>query len=138
MSFVLDASVSLAWYFEDERQPADLAILDALAFSEAIVPSLWALEVGNGLLTAERRGRLNEAEVERAIRMLLALPIAMDPGYKQGSFLGIRRLARAHRLTSYAAAYLDLAIRHGLPVATRDERLAAAAEKEGVGRFPPA
>jgi predicted nucleic acid-binding protein len=137
VSFVLDASVALSWCFADERGPADLAILDALQSSEAIVPLLWSLEVSNGLLIAERRGRLEPTEVDEAIQMLLALPIALDPGSKPGAFLTIRRLARAHRLTSYDAAYLDVAVRHALPVATRDQSLGAAAEREGVGRFNP-
>jgi predicted nucleic acid-binding protein len=138
VSFVLDASVALAWCFKDERRSSDMAILEALKSSEAIVPMLWTLETSNGLLLAERRGRVDAAEVDGLIRMLLSLPISIDPGSKSDAFLTVRRLARAHGLTSYDAAYLDVALRHAFPVATRDARLGAAAEKEGVGRFEPA
>ena len=138
MSFVLDASVALSWCFEDDSSDYSDRILDALMTDEAMVPHLWTLEVANGLVVAERRGRLDQAKADGFIRTILALPIAMDPGSRSAAFLELRRLARAHRLSVYDASYLDLARRHGLPLATRDTALVDAADKEGVGRFVPA
>ena len=100
MSFVLDASVALAWSFKDERGPYEMGVLDALRSSEAIVPALWPLEVSHGLLSAGRRGRLEPAIAEGLIRTLLSLPIAVDPGSCGDAFQSIRRLARMHRLTA--------------------------------------
>ena len=139
MSFVLDASVALSWCFEDEGGDYVLEVLEALRGSEAIVPALWTLEVSHGLLVAERRGRLEPQAADRFIPMLLALPIAVEPGSRSAAFGDIRRLARTHRLSAYDAAYLELSVRLALPLATTDAPLGAAAEGEGVGRFgmPP-
>lgn len=132
MNFVLDASVSLAWCFEDEGGEYALAVLDALRISEAAAASLWPLEVTNGLLTAERRKRLEPGEAARFTRLLLALPIAIDPVARSRAFEATRALARTHMLSSYDAAYLELAVRLGVPLATLDEKLLAAAATEGV------
>ena len=132
MNFVLDASVALAWCFEDEGSELAGAVLDRLLSSEAVVPHHWTLETANGLLSAERRGRLSGEDVAHFSRMLLDLPIAVDPVTRSAAFNATRRLARAQRLTLYDAAYLELAIRLGLPLATLDTRLGAAARAEGV------
>lgn len=137
MSFVLDASVALSWCFEDGTNEYADRVLEALKEAEAIVPQLWALEVAQGLLVAERRRRIDAAKADGFIRMLLALPIAVDPGSRSGPLREVWQLARARHLSVYDAAYLDLAVRHALPLATRDERLGTAAHSEGVGRFRP-
>lgn len=137
MNFVLDASVALAWCFEDEWHGYADAVLDSLRESEAIAPCHWPLEVANALVAAERRGRIEAAAAARFVELLLTLPIAVDPGTRAGPFTGARRLARTHRLSVYDAEYLDLALRVGAPVATLDAALAAAAEAEGVGRYSP-
>ena len=132
MNFVLDASVALAWCFEDEGGDYALQVLDALRTEEAVVPALWTLEVSNGLLAAERRGRIDSASVTQFTRLLLSLLLAVDPAERGRAFAETRRLARAHVLTSYDAAYLELGARLGVPLATLDVDLAAAAEAEGV------
>lgn len=137
MNFVLDASVALAWCFQDKGGHYVLEVLEALRESEAVVPSLWSLEVSNGLLVAERRGRLAPPGGQRFIETLLALPITVEPGSTRAAFGDTRRLARAHHLSAYDAAYLELSNRLGVPLATSNAALAAAAEGEGVGRFRP-
>lgn len=134
MNFVLDASVALSWCFEDERSEDALRVLESLRSSEAVTASLWPLEVANGLLTAQRRGRLEPARATRLGRMLLSLPIVVDPVARGRAFAATTALARAHGLTSYDAAYLELAVRLGLPLATLDGPLADAARAEGVER----
>ena len=135
MNFVLDASVALAWCFEDESLEPALAVLDALRDSEAVVAHHWTLETANGLLTAERRGRIDGDGATRFSRLLLALPIAVDPVARGTALTETRRLARTHGLTSYDAAYLELALRLAIPLATLDEKLQAAARAEGVRLF---
>ncbi|MBI4541103.1 MAG: type II toxin-antitoxin system VapC family toxin [Gemmatimonadetes bacterium] len=135
MNFVVDASVALAWCFEDEGGTYAIRVLDSLRRSEAIVASHWTLEVTNGLLSAERRGRIEAGDTARFMRMLLILPIVLDPMERSRAFEAIHRLARAHALTSYDAAYLELATRLGVGLATLDEPLARAAGAEGVGVY---
>jgi predicted nucleic acid-binding protein len=130
--FVVDASVALAWCFGDEVSEAAEAALEALADEGAIAPAIWPFEVANGLRTAERRGRLDLSDVGRVRSLLLALPIEVD-GVDLGAALGeVTELARALDLTAYDAAYLALAARRGLPIATVDERLGRAAVAAGV------
>lgn len=132
MNFVVDASVALAWCFGDEDSVVAEQALERLNTEEAIVPALWPLEVTNGLLTAERRGRLDRPDAARALVLVSSLPIAIDPLERRRTFESTCRLARAHGLTSYDAAYLDLAARLGVPLATLDTGLADAAAAEGV------
>jgi len=80
MPFVLDASVALSWHFEDEVSEYADAVLDRLREDNALVPSLWPMEMANGLLAAERRGRISSANVGRAVDSLLALPISVHRG----------------------------------------------------------
>lgn len=135
MSFVLDASVALAWCFEDEGADYAEGVLEAFSDRDAVVASHWGLEVSNGLLTAERRGRITAQEITRAGRLILALPIAVDPVQRRRALTTTHRLARTRALSSYDAAYLELAVRLGLPLATLDRELRAAAEAEGVELF---
>jgi len=135
VNFVLDASVTLAWCFEDEGGDYAVEVLEALRASEAIVASLWPLEVANGLAVAERRGRLDAAACARFMELVLALPIAVDPVSRSLALTGSYGLAKARGLSAYDAAYLDLALRHGIPLATLDERLRVAAATEGVPLF---
>ena len=79
MNLVLDASVVLAWCFEDDTSDYASRVLDSLRESEAVVPGLWALEVANGLVTAERRGRIDASDSARFVDLVLSLPIAIDP-----------------------------------------------------------
>jgi len=132
LNFVLDASVAVAWCMEDEGGPYVMEVLESLRGSEAVVAHHWSLEVTNALLSAERRGRIDRTGVTRFFTLLLALPIAVDPVGRAIAFQETQRLARAHGLTSYDAAYLELALRTGVPLATLDGRLREAAAAEGV------
>jgi len=131
-AFVLDASVALAWCFVDEATPASDALLDRLADEEAVAPALWRLEVANALAMAERRGRLNVAGLSRSVNLLQQLAIAIDPEGSDRAFRDILDLARSERLTAYDAAYLELALRLGLPLASKHTRLRKAAAGLGL------
>ena|SRR5438309_12117833 len=130
---VLDASVALAWCFPDERSAGAEKLLDLMADgSKAIVPAIWPFEVSNALLTAERRNRLKMAQVTAALRTLTLLPIAIDPVKIESIFGDVLAVARQRQLTEYDAAYLELALREALPLATLDDQLRRAATHAGV------
>jgi predicted nucleic acid-binding protein len=132
VNFVLDASVTLAWAFEDEGGEYARDVLARLEREEACTTALWPLEVSNGLLDAERRDRIEPAASARFIRLLLALPIVVEPVDRRQAFEQTRSLARRWSLSAFDAHYLELAIRYGIPLATLDEGLRHAAENEGV------
>lgn len=135
--FVLDCSVTLAWFFEDETDPYADAVRDALAREAAVVPALWRLEVANAPLMGERRKRTTEAKVQRFLTLLQALPITMDDEAMVRAWSDVLGLARTHELTTYDAAYLEVAQRRGLSLASLDEELKAAAAKAGVPEYIP-
>ncbi len=130
--FVLDASVTVAWALEDERDLYSEKILDALGEGKAWVPSIWPLEVANALLMAERRRRLTRAEVENFLYLLQELPIQVEGDTVLKVWSEILLLAREEGLSVYDAAYLNLAMRLGLPLATLDQALRKAARNCGV------
>lgn len=129
MPLVVDASVTISWYLADEATAATQSILQRLGESEAIAPVLWWFEVRNVLLMNERRGRLDPTQTASILAHLARLPIALDRDPAGDAVLA---LARAHRLTFYDAAYLELALRRASPLATLDRRLAAAARAAAV------
>jgi predicted nucleic acid-binding protein len=133
--FVLDCSMTMAWCFDDEATPYTNAVRDRLADMRAVVPSLWPLEVANATIVGERRKRLDEARTLRFLAILKGLPIAIDAETSDKAFSEIVHLARAHNLSAYDAAYLELAIRRGLPLATLDGKLKTAARAVGVPLF---
>ncbi|MGO9920009.1 MAG: type II toxin-antitoxin system VapC family toxin [Isosphaeraceae bacterium] len=133
--FVLDGSVTMVWGFEDEADEYAEAILERMPDLQAHVPSLWPLEVANALLVGERRGRITSAETARFVAILGAFPITVDDQTVAHAWTDTMHLARAHNLSSYDAAYLELAIRFGLPLAALDGRLKAAAGAVGVPLF---
>jgi predicted nucleic acid-binding protein len=130
--FVLDVSVALAWCFHDEATPATWAVLDRLETETATVPSLWHLEAANVLALAERKGRITPAHCAEFITMVETLSIDVDQDTPYRAFGEILALARGHGLTAYDAAYLELAMRSGVPLATKDLALAAGARSLGV------
>lgn len=132
MSFVIDNSVSLAWCFEDEQTATIMALLDRVAESGAVAPQLWPIEALNGLLTAERRGRIDTAVRHRLAGFLQDLPIRIDDETAGKTWTAITQLAELYGLTAYDATYLELAVRLGLPLATSDKALIAAANASGV------
>ena len=132
MNFVLDASVTLAWCFKDEQTPLTDALLDRLETEQAFVPGLWTLEIGNILLSACRRKRITYAMATEFLSLLGALDIQIDDATANYGFHDIFLLAHSEKLTTYDAAYLELAMRLGLPLATRDIQLSEAALRVGV------
>ena len=135
VDLVLDNSIVMAWSFEDETDEYADAVLDSLATARAIVPALWPLKVANALLMGERRKRSTEVETLRWTGILASLPISIDGETNAHAWSDTLHLARGHNLSAYDAAYLELAIRRGLPLATIDGRLKLAAEAVGVARF---
>jgi predicted nucleic acid-binding protein len=129
MAFVLDASITACWAFQDEDHPDASLAFARMRSQEAVVPALWWFEVRNILVVNERRRRIAEFETARFLLNLSRLRIRVDRVPDEGAVL---RLARAHRLSVYDAAYLELARREGLPLATLDADLKKAAAAEGV------
>jgi predicted nucleic acid-binding protein len=132
LSFVLDNSVALAWCFEDEQTPAVMDLLDRVAEKGATAPLLWPLEALNGLLIAERRRRLDGARRARLTAFLRELPIMLDPDTAQTAWETTARLAERFNLSVYDAAYLELAERRRLPLASLDRELREAAVAAGL------
>jgi predicted nucleic acid-binding protein len=135
--FVVDVSVVMSWCFADEADAYADGVLDRLAQDEALVPSIWPLEIGNVLLVAERRKRLSEADSARFLALLAELPIVIEPEPPQRMLREILALARELGLSTYDAAYLDLAMRLGLPLATNDAALRKAAKRVRVPLLAP-
>jgi predicted nucleic acid-binding protein len=132
VSFVVDNSVALAWCFEDEQTTEITALLDRVSETGAAAPQLWPIEALNGLLSAERRGRIDGGMRRRLAGFLRDLPIRIDDEMASQAWGATAQLAELHRLTAYDAAYLELAMRLGLPLATSDKPLIAAAQTAGV------
>jgi predicted nucleic acid-binding protein len=133
--FVLDCSITLAWCFPDEHTSYPQSVLDALDSAEAIVPSLWPLEIANVLLVGERRKRCTQADTVTWTGFLASLPISVDGETTARAWGDTLNLARAQNLSAYDAAYLELAMRQGLPLATLDDKLKAAANAVGVSLY---
>ena len=129
---VVDASIVMAWLFDDEEEPRADEILELLVEDGAIVPHLWHLETRNTLLVAERSGRLSNEEVEERLDALMGLPIRTN---QEPNFQSAFDLAKAHGLSFYDALYLELAMREDADLATLDHALNRAAAAEGV-RLP--
>jgi len=133
--YVLDNSVAMRWLLVSQKK-TDQAyaekVLKSLAETEAVVPHLWHLEAANVLLGAEKRGELETGEVERFLAQLESLPIQVDPLTAHQAFSRTLGLSRAYKLSSYDAAYLELSIREGLPLATLDKDLRKAAKQADV------
>lgn len=132
MSVVLDASMAIAWLFTDEHTPAAHAVMQRVASEGALVPSLWRLEVANVLRNAVRRKRCDEPYVERSLARLGRLAIRCDDETDVHAWGVTRQLANEENLTLYDAAYLELAIRSGRPLATCDAALASAARRRSI------
>ena len=136
-AFVLDCSVTMAWFFAGETPPATDKILDHLnRGGRAVVAQHWPLEVGNTLLMGERRKRCTAADAAHFLHILGALALDTDAETGANATSATLALARAHELTIYDAAYLELAMRANLPLATLDKELRAAAKKVGVKCLP--
>ena len=135
--FVVDCSVTMAWCFGDQADGYTYSVLDALRTSRAVVPSIWPLEVANALVVAERRKKLLATHTAEFLAFLEQLPVQLDPDTSHQALGPILALAREHRLSAYDAAYLELAKRRGLPLATRDKGLQRAARAAAVSLLSP-
>lgn len=139
MRFVLDNSVVMRWLFGD-GSAGDLAyathVLDTLGGPEAsaVAPAIWPLEVANVVARAEAKGLMTEARSAAFVQLLQDLAIEVDTDTAQHALENTLQLARRFGLSAYDAAYLDLALREGLPLATLDSGLLNAAAATGVGR----
>ena len=134
-SFVVDNSIVMTWCFQDEANQYADAVLNSMTDAAAIVPVIWPLEVVNVLLVAERRQRLQQTDSVRFLALLSQLPIVVDQSRLEGKMGELLALGRANLLSSYDASYLELAMRHGLPIATLDQKLIEAARKVAVPLF---
>ena len=132
---VLDASVAVVWGFEDEADPLAETLLDRMPTVRAYVPALWPLEVANVLLVGERRKRISAADTAQFLALLGTFPIAIDEETTSRAWGDTLGLARAHGLSVYDASYIELAMRRGLPLATLDAKLGAAAAAVGVALY---
>lgn len=138
MSFVLDTSVTMCWFFGDGK-PRELTyareVLEAMKDVTALVPITWGLEVSNVIAKAEAKGWVTEARSEMFLEVLKGVDINPDMATFQQALSDTLQVARRYRLSAYDASYLELAMRTGLPLATLDEDLQKAAKKAGVKRF---
>jgi len=132
-AIVVDCSIAMAWLFHDEATPKTVALLNRLATETALVPAWWFVEITNVLAMAERKGRITPSQSDAFIADLSKLAIERDDEATNRAFTHLLALCRTHRLNSYDAIYLDLAIRRSLPLATLDEDLRKAAKKLGIG-----
>lgn len=128
MSLVLDASLTVAWYFEGEATAATDTVLDQVSTDGAMAPGVWPLEVANALLMAVRRKRIDGVYRDAALAELAVLPIGIDADTGRYAWSTTLRLAERFALTLYDASYLELAQRRSLPLATLDGPLRKAAE----------
>ena len=138
MSFVLDNSVTMRLFFGDGKTHELVyagKVLDAMKVVSAIVPVTWGLEVANVIAKAEAKGLVTEARSGAFLEMLGGVDIEADAATFENAFSSILHLARRCQLSSYDASYLELALRHGLPLATLDEDLQKGAKKVGVKMF---
>jgi len=134
VSIVVDTSISLAWVFTDEGSATTEALLDRVRDEGGVVPALWEYEVCNALLSAVRRGRLSQASAIHLMTLLRSINLRVDR--TPLDMARVMSLAATHSLSAYDAAYLDLAIINGLPLATLDQPLAQAATKFGIDVLP--
>ena len=135
MALVLDCSIALAWFFPDERTAFTDAALDLAARQECWVPAIWRLEFPNALLAAERQRRLTRTERLQVLDEAARLKLKVDAVIHD--LRTISDLAGAHRLSTYDAAYLELASRQGSTLITLDRALAAAGSAAGVTVYAP-
>ncbi len=129
---VVDASVALAWIYPDERDAIAERALDTVVESGGVVPTVWHLEVANSLVQSMRRGRVSASERDLALADLSRLDIEIDSETSRQAWNATLALAEQFSLTVYDAAYLELAHRRRLPLASLDRELRAAAGEVGV------
>ena len=132
---VVDASVALAWCFPDEASEYADGILVALEGHTLLVPAVWGLEITNAIVVGERSKRLGPPEIRRFTTLIESLSLVQDVQPAGEYVRNVLPVAREHNLSAYDAAYLELSMRQGAPLATLDGRLRKAAQKAGVRIF---
>lgn len=132
---VIDASVALAWCFPDEANDYADSVLLALESQTVIVPAIWGLEITNALVVGERRKRIRQPEVRRFVELLNGLSVVEDGQPFADTVSNVLPLAREYDLSAYDAAYLDVAVRHEIPLATLDATLHRACTSAGIKIF---
>lgn len=135
--FVLDCSIAISWCLVDEDDDYANAVLDLMPDATAFVPEIWSLEIANTLLVAERRNRMAVEQTQEAIDLLESLSISMDSLTSSQALRRTLTLGKEQGLASYDAAYLELALRNSLPLATNDIRLLKAANRCHVPLLNP-
>jgi predicted nucleic acid-binding protein len=131
----VDASVALAWCFPDEASDYADSVLLAVENQTVIVPAIWAVEITNALLVGERRKRIRQPEVRRFIDLMNGLSVVEDGQPFADTVSNVLPLAREYDLSAYDAAYLDVAVRHEIPLATLDGALQKACTAAGINIF---
>ena len=131
-TLIIDCSITMAWCFADEGTEATAEIQNRLTTEAVLVPAHWPLEVGNVLAMAEKRKRISVADSTEFVRLLGALDIQVDEETSARVFDYVLPLSRSHALTSYDAAYLELALRRRLPLASLDDDLRRVATSLGI------
>lgn len=136
--FVLDTTVTMAWCFKEEATEFTQTLLNRLSSltDTAVVPALWLYEVVNVVELAARRGRIPQEKAAAFLASLVDLPIEVEDPSRTRVFVHVRALARQYQLTGYDAAYLELALRRKLPIASLDKALSRAALSAGVNSVP--
>lgn len=132
--FVLDNTITMAWCFTDEATELTEALLDRLSdlTDGAVVPALWLYEVVNVTQLAVRKGRITDEKAGAFLESVADLPIEVESPDLPQMFVSVRALVGRYQLTAYDASYLELAIRHKLPLASSDNALTNAARAAGV------
>jgi predicted nucleic acid-binding protein len=136
-TFVLDPSLALSWFFADDHDPYAKAVGRRLASASAVVPATWPLEVANAILATERLRRSTPAQASAWLGYLRDLPIVIDPDTAGRAWSATLDLGRQHAISAHDAAYLELALRKSLPIATLDDVLRAAAREIGIKAYTP-
>lgn len=138
MSFVLDNSVVMRWFFGDGSQKDleySLAVLEQVPLSRVMVPAVWSLEVTNVIVRAETKGLVSEARSAEFVRLLADMDIKEETIESSLVFVNVLSVARRYSLSTYDASYLELAMREGVELATLDAELIRAASQAGVSQF---
>jgi predicted nucleic acid-binding protein len=137
VALVVDASTALTWCFEDEAQFNDPRMLSRVLDDGIVVPAIWPLEVSNAITLSHRGSRIDDADLERFVRLLTRLTIEIDIPAVERIFSDVIELARSFQLTTYDASYIELARRLGIQLVTSDRRMIDAATGAGVAIFTP-
>ncbi len=135
-AFVLDSSVTMSWFLNDEYSEIACKLRDSLSKKQAHVPSLWSIEIANVFCQSEKKGRITPYESASCINLLKKLPINVDTKTTDYALSRILELAREYKLTVYNACYLELSLRFTCPLATFDKELRIAAKKAGIPVLP--